>query len=30
VKLNPSFELEMRRQIDRTEQARIVLSPAKS
>lgn len=30
VKLNPSFELELRRQIDRTEQARIVLTPAKS
>lgn len=29
TKLNPDFELELRRQIDRNEQARIVLTPAK-
>jgi hypothetical protein len=29
TKINPDFELELRRQIDRNEQARIVLTPAK-
>jgi hypothetical protein len=29
TKINPDFELELRRQIDRDEQARIVLTPAK-